>query len=393
MGLAEALALIAITVPTLVQWLSGQPVTGGDWAAVTGAVANALINHTSGNNPMPDYGPALQRIELALEKEASNKYQDCMTAGRRFLSDLPVQQPYYPYPGRQLYGAQPGYGVQPYYPAQQPYQADPNSLIRDARSKFVDASAVAERMGDAYRMAEAEVAIAGCWLMLQSLPDMQRALSQARTILEEALLNGAGPQMVRAYIHVLQLCRASGEVHRDVGIPLDPAAKTTDGMFAVEACWGQWVGCLDVWVRLHGAELDPAGRCNFVTLEVSNLSWPKIRFCLGAPRTQRTLPSARRASVPVQENIWKRIERWSDDPVEAIMRWGRGEPPPATTYLTTQRPAANPPGDWRYLNRGSLSGAITLPSLTIDREVAVKVQLIERGLRGHPGITFLVPGL
>jgi hypothetical protein len=88
---------------------------------------------------------------------------------------------------------------------------DRRDLIRDARSEFVRASAVAGQMGDIQRQATAEVAIAGCWLWVPSMPDVTNTMDEARLLVEKDLLfrtTGAFSALSSSYRDIVALCNA-----------------------------------------------------------------------------------------------------------------------------------------------------------------------------------------
>lgn len=355
-------------------------VVSGDVATALAGITSAVGTLTSGNDRIRDHSQEVARMnqqfahiaqELAyikqrVDAQAVNDYQVHMIKGGRLLLGLPVQQWYY-------------------QPNQHQYE-----IICDAHRQFVSASAVARNMGDAYRTAHAELAIFSCCLLLQRLQDAQTSLLQALTTLEKALLNCAGDQMARAYIDVLRLCQECGDIGPDVGIPVDPVIKGTDGILAVNACRGRWVSCLGVSVYLYDIGLDQGRCCTLVTLRVANMRWPEIKFSLGVPRTWQTLPPAG-PKLPVMRASAQ------EDIVQRFLRRLRNDPPPST-YLPAQQPATNPSPYWQSVNQGFFVDT-TLPSPTVGKEVAVKVQLPFSGARapsGYPGttfrgITFLIP--
>lgn len=354
MAVDLAVALVALTAaPAMMQLVRGEVPTGDDWAGVAGGIANALLTQTS------DQSTALARIEQQVGALPAREYQQYMAAGRRFLHDLPVSWR---------------------------KKTDRADIIRDARGEFVRASAVAQQMGDAYRTALAEVAIAGCWLWVPSLPDAQRTLGEARKILEEAVLNEAGPGMVRAYIDVLRLCQAYGEeppalraglvwLSRDREVPADPATvPTVPAVLTVNAETGELVHCLGVWVQVSNIAAGQPGGWTSVAVAVTNESWPQIHISLAAVWPPLVSPQRMlRAPQPEPDHLPPLVDRFLDN------LFGIPNTPPQDQPVTQGAHLAT------TLWTQPVAGASWL---------AVMVRLPPRrlgALRG-PSIAFLVPG-
>ncbi|MFD1940027.1 hypothetical protein ACFSKW_52080 [Nonomuraea mangrovi] len=258
-----AVALLALAASTVVRalvqgaWLSEQ-----DWAGAAAGVANALITH-AGQSKTPDHGPRLARIEGRIaaipDRIYDRRYDQHIAAGRRFLQDLPMN----------------------WRTTQE--RAD---IIRDARAEFVRASAIASESGAVHKAVVAEVAIAGCWLWVPSLPDVQRTLNAARHMLEASLLDTPSALVVRDYIDVLKLSRGYGAVPAHWSIPVDPAKLSgIDAVLSVRADARRWAYCLGLWARAGGASGSANGTT--ATIELYNEFWPEVDVWLGAQSVSR----------------------------------------------------------------------------------------------------------
>lgn len=239
---------------------------GIDWAAALAALAAKAAVGSLIQGREPDRGVladlAKQVIDVLLRQDASlarkidnlgrkidaipaREFAERMGAGRRYLRDLP---------------------------AEWRNDQDRRELIRYARDKFVDAVAIAEHMQDVERQALAEVAIAGCWLWVPSLPDVKNTVGVARTLLEEHILFGApetyqppgppAPSLFAAYRDVLRLCKAYGERPPATAIPITPSAsdkrkgRVPEPVLTVIAPPDQWVECVGVEVQIRRTPRD-----------------------------------------------------------------------------------------------------------------------------------------
>jgi hypothetical protein len=259
MAVDLAAALLAITASTVVRALvQGASLSDQDWAGVAGSVAHALATH-AGQSKAPDHGPALARIERQLAAVPDREYRQHIAAGRRFLQDLPVDWR---------------------------TKKERARIVRDARAEFVRASAIASELGDVRKAVVAEVAIAGCWLWVPSLPDVQRTLEAARLKLETALLGTGGKSVVRDYIDVLQLCRGCGAVPAHWSIPVEPReVPSIDAVLSVSADDKKWAYSLGLWAKVGNATGSASGTT--ATVELHNEHWPSADVWLGAQVVSR----------------------------------------------------------------------------------------------------------
>ncbi|MGK3208593.1 hypothetical protein [Amycolatopsis sp. MEPSY49] len=264
MAVDLAVALLALTTSTAVRALvQGNSPSQQDLAGFTAEVAAELINH-AGQSKAVDYGPALVRIERQLAAIPDREYNQHIAAGRRFLQDLPVS----------------------WRKARERAE-----IIRDARAEFVRASAIASESGAVHKLVVAEVAIAGCWLWVPSLPDVQRTLNTARQKLE-AELRGAFPTtlMVRDYIDILKLSRELGAVPTHWSIPVDPSeVPGIDAVLSVRANAKKWAYCLGLWAKAGKAS---SGSANGTTaaVELHNEHLASVDAWLGAQSVSRSTP-------------------------------------------------------------------------------------------------------
>jgi cold shock CspA family protein len=164
--------------------------------------------------PKPE--TTLTRIWKLLEGQSARDFDTRMIAGQRFLRDLP---------------------------AAWRTDNDRRALIQDARGAFVDAVAIARNMGDWQRVAQAEVAIAGCWFWVPSIEDVRLTLGYARHVLEQAVvLRAPEPSLLAdlAAVRALQealvastpvtqpdTSRASPGTRRGLMAPSGSAARAT----------------------------------------------------------------------------------------------------------------------------------------------------------------------
>ena len=244
--LAVALSVIA-TKAVVGELIQGGPVTRETWAEAAKQVVDALVNHTSQQDAGFDrISNQIDRIGNHIDEIPVREFGQHMAAGRRHLRDLPVAWR---------------------------TEKDRRDLIHDARTEFVSAVGIAENMKDAQRQALAEVAVAGCWLWVGSLPDVQNTIGEARQILEQDVLWGTQiPEwrlhrttlswdVVAAYADVLRLGKAYGERPAMTAVPIVPRRRWTlgpDGFrtpapgagVAVWAVADQWVECAGIEVKI-----------------------------------------------------------------------------------------------------------------------------------------------
>jgi len=222
MAIELAIALAAIAARTVVaQLVRGGAMDNDGWASVAPDVAGALVT----TSVRQDRGSGqLDRIRRQLDGVPRGEFEEHMAAGRRYVRDLPDTWR---------------------------TQQDRLQLTRDARHEFVRAFGIAERLNDPYRQALAEVAIAGCWLWVPSLPDARKAMGAARRTLEQETVRG-GSFATAAYSDVLALCVAYGEHHDPVVAPSDAGTNRPVPLIAqlnYDDGDGGWVSCAGIEVR------------------------------------------------------------------------------------------------------------------------------------------------
>ncbi|WP_189965096.1 hypothetical protein [Streptomyces violascens] len=237
--MAVALGLLA-TRTAVAQLIQGQSMDNAAWAGVATQVVDILVSTStrqeSGFRQLDQKFDALgRRIDLVGQQVRDipgREFEEYMAAGRRYVRDLP-----------DVWRS----------------DGDRRELIRDARREFVHAFGIAEHMRSPERQAVADVAIAGCWLWVPSLPDVKKTIGAARQILEKEMLYGT-TLPTKSYADVLYLCQRYGEQPVTAGKPILPAtpggAPTDGARLAVHVTYGHPVVCAGVEVRVE--ELPPA---------------------------------------------------------------------------------------------------------------------------------------
>ncbi len=373
MAVDLAVALLGLAVSQTVRLLiSGQEPTGDDWAGFAGGVTHALMTHAGDTSTTQDHSAALAGISRQLDDIPVREYEQHMAAGRRHLDDLTG-----------------GWHS----------EADRRDIIRDARGEFVSASAVAMQLKDTARIALTEIAIAGCWLLVPTLSNAQLALEKALKILEDSVLDNAGPLMVQGYIDVLALCQAYGAVPADWALPVNPELKPAAAALAVKARRGQWVYCLGVKVRLgRVTAVEHFGPDTNVVVEVTNVLWPEIKVGL----SDRTPPGSTPAPYPVVARSPEGTPRAAPDPLAALARRllakptrpANPAPPPSLPphVELAGRPIPAPAQSWHSVPQQDTL-ATTLWTPHSSRYLAVWVELPRRRAESLPGpnIAFLIP--
>ncbi|WP_141743780.1 hypothetical protein [Streptomyces agglomeratus] len=257
---------------TVKQLVRGESPSSEDWGGIAGQVVDILLTQSSSQNTaLERVEQQLGRIEQQLSVQPANRYEEYMAAGRRQLRDL--------------------------HPEWRTSR-ERDDIIRDARTQFVNAVGVAEVQKDIRRQTMAEIAVAGCWLWVPSLPDVEHTLRTARLELANAVRTGAGSDAVRAYSDILRLAKAYHEVGDEYGIPIDPvtvipALTSRPGspvVMAMRTEPGRWIRCLGVRMRVGPASRpsDPLRRVTTVKVEVVNVYHPWIEVDLGGPTLGRT---------------------------------------------------------------------------------------------------------
>ncbi|MFI6053908.1 hypothetical protein ACIBCO_27935 [Streptomyces violascens] len=240
MAIELAVALGVLAARTAVaQLIQGQSMDNAAWAGVATQVVDVLVSTStrqeSGFQQLGQKFDALgQRIDLVGQQVRDipgREFEEYMAAGRRYVRDLP-----------DVWRS----------------ARDRRELIRDARREFVHAFGIAEHMKSPERQAVADVAIAGCWLWVPSLPDVKKTIGAARQILEKEMLYGT-TLPTKSYADVLYLCQRYGEQPATAGKPIPPAtpgrAPTDGALLAVHVTYGHPVLCAGVEIRVE--ELPP----------------------------------------------------------------------------------------------------------------------------------------
>jgi len=189
--LAAALAGIA-TRAVVIKLLDGNRADPNAWAGIAGQIVETIVGATSRqaselneiSGKVDAIGQEIDAISRKVDALPAREFSQHMAAGCRQLRDLQVSSR---------------------------SKRDRRDLIRDARSEFVRAAAVAGQMGDIQRQAAAEVAIAGCWLWVPSIPDVTKTMDEARLLVETDLLfrtGGAFCALSSSYRDTVDLCKA-----------------------------------------------------------------------------------------------------------------------------------------------------------------------------------------
>lgn len=234
MAVELAVALAAIAARAVVAGLiRGQPMDNEDWAGVGTQVVDALI--TTSKQQAAEQQHIGRQFDVLVKKVdhvgqqiddiPGREFAEHMAAGRRYLRDLPDSWR---------------------------SSKDRRTLIRDARHEFVRAFGIAEHMKSPQRQALADVAIAGCWLWVPSLPDVQKTAGAALQLLEHEMLYGT-TLPTQSYADVLHLCKTYGEQPASVEKPILPKAgqpPTAGARLAVYAGTGRWARCADIEMRI-----------------------------------------------------------------------------------------------------------------------------------------------
>ncbi|WP_026412162.1 hypothetical protein [Actinomadura oligospora] len=225
-----AVALTAIGVKAVVtDWIRGGAWSRADWALVATQVVDAVVAAPARSDlALQRVERGVQRVERRLDvlgrkidalpaRDQARRFDVHMAAGRRYMRDLPDE-----------------------------WRDDPDRyrLVEHAQHEFVRAFAIAETLGDPSLQALAEVAIAGSWLWVPSLQDVQKAVGAARSVLEQELLFGA-TRPLDDYANVIRLCKVYGERPKNTRVPGPP---TPGARLAVQAKYNRWVGCGDLEV-------------------------------------------------------------------------------------------------------------------------------------------------
>lgn len=247
MAIELAVALSAIATKALVgQLIQGTPMARSDWAAVAGQVIDAFASVLSSREASIDrsgvrtdqFGKKLDQISGKIDAIQLREFEQEMAAGIRHLRDLP----------RDWRNEQ-----------------DRHDLIRDARNEFVRAFATAELAGEVQRQALAEVAIAGCWLWVPSLPDVRHTIGEARRLLEDVILSDNDWQryypsdLLTSYRDVLALCKSYDEQLSSTAIPIRDAeipAQARQAALVVRTQVDQWVGCAGIEVKAGSPQVN-----------------------------------------------------------------------------------------------------------------------------------------
>ncbi|MFD7337093.1 hypothetical protein ACFV98_13945 [Streptomyces violascens] len=240
MAIELAVALGVLAARTAVaQLIQGQGMDNAAWAGVATQVVDVLVSTStrqeSGFRQLGQKFDALgQKVDVVGQQVRDipgREFEEYMAAGRRYVRDLP-----------DVWRS----------------ERDRRELIRDARREFVHAFGIAEHMKSPERQAVADVAIAGCWLWVPSLPDVKKTIGAARQILEKEMLYGT-TLPTKSYADVLYLCKRYGEQPAIAAKPIAPERQgrpPTDGArLAVRVNYGRPVVCAGVEVRVE--ELAP----------------------------------------------------------------------------------------------------------------------------------------
>jgi hypothetical protein len=233
-----AVALSAIAAKAIVvELVRGGTFDRNGWADVAGQVVETMVATSARQES------GIRELGQKIDDIALREFDQHMTAGRRYMRDLPVEWR---------------------------TARDRRDLIRDARREFVDAASIAYNRKDLIRQVTAEVAIAGCWLWVPSIKDVTSTIGPARVLLENELLFGTKP-VSSPYADVVKLCRSYGEQPAHTGSPVVPSlgiipiART--GVYVRE---NRWARCAGVEVRADLRQYWSSREAGAVTVDVRN---------------------------------------------------------------------------------------------------------------------------
>ena len=259
--LAVALGVIA-TRTAVAELIRGTPLDTDGWATVAADVVDAFITTSARQESnaavlgrqIDQLGGQIGQLGRVLRNEPIREFEEHMAAGRRYVRDLADSWR---------------------------SERDRRELIGDARREFVRAFGIAEHMNDPLRQAVADVAIAGCWLWIPSLPDVLKTMAAARKVLEQEILYGA-ILPTASYADVITLCKSYGERSRNAGAPIIPSpgsAPTPGARLAVRTKNNRWVECAGIELFLHGT---PAPTGGTVKIKVRNSRAERVSLYVGA---------------------------------------------------------------------------------------------------------------
>lgn len=149
---------------------------------------------------------------------------------------------------------------------------------------------IAEQMRDPRRQAMADVAIAGCWLWVPSLPDVLKTMTAARMTLKHEILHGA-TLPTASYADVVKLCRSYGERPPHAGTPIQPSRGAR---LAVQTKNNRWVECAGIELFLHGTP-PPTG--STVNIKVRNVRPERVSVSVTADAVFVELPQNGRVAL------------------------------------------------------------------------------------------------
>jgi hypothetical protein len=242
MSTVLAARMIAIAAPV---------VTGLPWSGAFVEMAEAIISHLDSQeferNVVSALSDLRHEVRQVSTQVARQTYRQHMASGNRMLRD--VQEWRTPKERRRI--------------------------IDNAKTEFIRASGTAEALGSSDLLITAELAIAGCWFLLSSLPDVQRTLSAARETAEMGNVLDGKRATVNRYRQLLYLCRVFGAVPNYWAIPIDPTSMPPVGaVLAVTAP-------LSVAVELYGVQVHvTAVGYGAADLQLSNLHGVKVTVML-----------------------------------------------------------------------------------------------------------------
>ncbi|MGW1870621.1 hypothetical protein ACWCPS_34380 [Streptomyces mauvecolor] len=267
MAIELAVALGVLAARTAVaQLIQGQAMDNAAWAGVATQVVDVLVSTSTRQESgfqqlgqgVAELGRRVDEVGKAVGEIPAREFEEYMAAGRRYVRDLP-----------DVWRS----------------ERDRRELIRDARREFVHAFGIADHMKSPERQAVADVAIAGCWLWVPSLPDVKKTIGAARQILEREMLYGT-TMPTKSYADVLYLCKRYGEQLAIAGKPILPATQgrppTGGARLAVRVKYGDPVVCAGVEMRVE--ELPPLAEAPPRPARPNPL--PPARF----PRSPQTPP-------------------------------------------------------------------------------------------------------
>lgn len=188
------------------------------WVGVAAQFVQAIVAHLDSRefeqNTTKTLNDLRHEVSQVSTQVARQTYRHHMVAGHRMLKDLPFHRT----PERH------------------------QQAVEEAKTEFQRASAVATALGSSDLVITAELAISGCWYLLQNPEGMRAALRGVLAVAERNVLLG-DRAVVNRYGQVLSLCKTFGLLTATTVIPIDPAkAPQLGAALTAHTSLGVWTG-------------------------------------------------------------------------------------------------------------------------------------------------------